>query len=81
MNVTDIRDVMRGKAQPYLFPVLHAAPSPVYLQAALHEGVLVAELARALTDHGMTMSNIAGQGVVIHRIGQDPNRPVDRPPG
>lgn len=81
MNVTDIRDAMRGKARPYVFPVLHAVPSPVYLQAALHEGVPVHQLVRALTSAGLTLSNVPGHGVVIHRIGQDPTKPAPVPRG
>jgi len=51
-----------------------------YTAASIHEGVRVTDLVRALASHGMTMSNVAGQGVVIHRIGQDPNRPAPFPP-
>jgi hypothetical protein len=83
MKITDIREVMRAKAQarPYLFPVLDPAPTPLYLQAALHEGVPVHQLVRALTSAGLTLSNVAGHGVVIHRIGQDPTKPAPVPPG
>lgn len=83
MSVTDIRDLLRAKAsaRPHEWPSFDVRPTPVYLQAALHEGVPVHALVRALTSAGMTLSNVAGQGVVIHRIGQDPNRPAPFPPG
>lgn len=82
MSVTDIRDMLRAKAaaRPHLWPSFDAQPTPVYLQAALHEGVHVAQLVKALSSHGLTMTNVPGHGVVIHRIGQDPTKPAPVPP-
>jgi hypothetical protein len=83
MSVTDIRDLLRAKAaaRPHTWPSFDVRPTPVYLQAALHEGVPVHALVRALTSAGMTLSDVPGHGVVIHRIGQDPTKPAPVPPG
>ena len=50
--------------------------SVTYLAAMIHEGVRVTDFARALTRAGLTFSNVAGRGLVIHRVGQDPARPA-----
>ena len=52
-----------------------------YLPAAIHESVPISALVSALTAHGLTLSNVAGHGIVIHPIGQDPLRPNLHPPG
>lgn len=65
-------------------PVMHRprpASRPAYTPAAIHEGVRVVDLVRLLTSHGLTVSNVPEWGVVIHRIGQDPNRPAESSPG
>lgn len=80
MSVRDIRDVLRAraKARPHQWPSFD--PTPIYMQASLHEGVPVHTLVCALTRHGLTLSNVPGQGLVIHRIGQDPAKPAPVPP-
>ena len=45
-----------------------------YSTCSLHEGVPVTALVGALARAGLTCSNVSGQGLVIHRIGQDPRR-------
>ena len=47
-----------------------------YDQAAIHEGVPITGLIRALNRNGLTVSNVTGRGLVIHRIGQHPERPA-----
>ena len=47
-----------------------------YQPACIHEGVAITTLLGALNRHGLTWSNVAGRGLVIHCIGQDPERPA-----
>lgn len=49
-----------------------------YQQAAIHESVGVGQLVKALTSHGLTISNLPGLGIVIHPVGQDPCLPWRR---
>lgn len=73
---------------------LHVVPPPspqsnvvplkldVYLmQAAIHEGVCVTELVSALTRAGLTVSNVHGVGLVIHRAEHNPLQPSPGLPG
>ena len=53
-----------------------ATETAIYVPASIHEGVRVTDFAKALTSAGLTFSNVAGRGLVIHRIGQDPERPT-----
>lgn len=46
-----------------------------YKRAAVHEGVPITSLIRALNRAGFTFSTVAGQGLVIHVIGQHPELP------
>jgi hypothetical protein len=48
-----------------------------YEGAAIHEGVPIVHLVRALNRGGFTISNVPVRGLVIHRIGQDPEKPGD----
>jgi hypothetical protein len=45
-----------------------------YELAAIHEGVPITLLVSALNRQGLTVSNVRGRGLVIHRIGQHPER-------
>jgi hypothetical protein len=45
---------------------------PAYTRVALHDDVPVATLTRALTRFGLTLSNVQGVGLVIHRADQEP---------
>ena len=42
---------------------------PAYTRIALHDDVPVADLCRALTRFGLTLSNVNGVGLVIHKAG------------
>lgn len=64
--------VMSSCPKVLAFPGLEVT---TYERAAIHEGVPVAQLVRALNQAGLTVSTIKGHGLVIHRIGQDPERP------
>lgn len=50
-------------------------PSVYCEPAAIHEGVVITRLLHALNRHGLTVSNVSGHGLVIHRIGDDPRQP------
>lgn len=50
-----------------------------YDPAAIHEGVPITLLVSALNRQGLTVSNVRGRGLVIHRIGQHPERPDTGP--
>lgn len=50
-----------------------------YEPAAIHEGVPITALIRALNVNGFTVSNVTGRGLVIHVIGQDPEHPAPQP--
>jgi hypothetical protein len=41
---------------------------------AIHHDVGIAKLVGALANAGLTMSNVKGHGLVIHKAGQDPQR-------
>jgi hypothetical protein len=45
---------------------------PAYTSLALHDDVPVATLTRALTRFGLTLSNVHGVGLVIHKAEQEP---------
>lgn len=47
-----------------------------YERAAIHEAVPVAQLVAALNRAGMTVTNLPGHGLVIHRIGDSADRPA-----
>lgn len=50
-----------------------------YEPAVVHEGVPVTTLISALNRGGLTVSNVPGRGLVIHRMGDNPARPAFRP--
>ena len=65
-------------------PFRRPEPAPAlqtchYQPAAIHESVPAGALVAALVCRGLTVSNIAGIGLVIHQIGQDPYLPARRP--
>lgn len=62
-------------------PLNHGMEVCTYQRAAIHEGVPIALLVSALTRSGLTLTNLPGHGLVIHRIGQNPERPDSGPLG
>ena len=62
-----------------LIRVLEPPPAVYYEAAAIHEGVVITRLLHALNRHGLTVSNVTGHGLVIHRLGDDPRQPVPAP--
>ena len=72
---------LRRPAPRIKFPSKPGLEVVTYLPAAIHENVPIAKLVGALTRHGLTLSNVPGHGIVIHRIGDDPLRPGSLPPG
>lgn len=63
-------------------PVLRAPYQVVgYELAAIHEGVPLTRLVSALNRAGLTVSNVKGHGLVIHQIGQHPEKPAIGPLG
>lgn len=63
-------------------PVLRAPYEVVgYERAAIHEGVQLTRLVSALNRAGLTVSNVKGHGLVIHAIGQHPEKPAASPLG
>lgn len=65
----------RTPAQPPSVEVVH------YERAAIHEGVQITLLVSALNGAGLTLSNLPGHGLVIHRMGQAADRPDSGPLG
>ena len=47
-----------------------------YERAAIHEAVPIAQLVAALNRAGLTVTNLPGLGLVIHRIGDSAERPA-----
>lgn len=76
-NVIDLTPRLPRAMPRPINPPPPAPPIEVcgYELAAIHEGVPLTLLISALNRHGLTVSNIRGHGLVIHRIGQDPRRP------
>jgi hypothetical protein len=67
-----------------VIPFRRQSPEPAlqtchYLPASIHESVPTTALVAALVCRGLTVSNVAGIGLVIHQIGQDPHLPARRP--
>lgn len=60
---------------PLRRPAPAASKVAAYERAAIHESVPITTLVAALVCRGLTVSNVAGVGLVIHQIGQDPSRP------
>jgi hypothetical protein len=50
-----------------------------YYPAQIHDGVSIVQLISALNRGGFTISNVDARGLVIHRIGQHPERPPHQP--
>lgn len=47
-----------------------------YERAAIHEAVPIAQLVAALNRAGLTVTNLPGLGLVIHRIGDSADQPA-----
>lgn len=81
-NVVSLWRHRRSRMTTTSKPPPAPAPLPIagieavfYQRGGIHEGVCILRLVEALTEAGMTLSNVAGVGLVIHRIGEDPTRP------
>ncbi len=75
--MSDDFDVLRylppGWPPPITLPPQRIPPA--YTRLALHDDVPVATLTKALTRFGLTLSNVHGVGLVIHKAEQEPTCP------
>lgn len=81
-KIVDLRDRLHRSQRPRpVNPPPQSAGIELvgYEQAAIHEGVPITLLVSALNRQGLTLSNVRGHGLVIHRIGQHPERPPGPP--